>query len=57
MSQGLSLSVSLLPPSVPTDEIGSELPLLPGEQVAAVSGPLYQPPFFDAVVPPPEVVA
>jgi hypothetical protein len=52
--QGLSLSLSLLPPSVPTDEIGTELPLVPGEQVAVAGGSLYQPPFYDAVVPPPE---
>jgi hypothetical protein len=55
--RGLSLSLSLLPPSVPTDEIGSELPLLPGENVLLAECPLYQPPFFEAVVPPPEVVA
>jgi hypothetical protein len=53
--QGFSLSISLLPPSVPTDEIGTELPLVPGEQVAIAGSESYQPPFFDAVVPPPEL--
>lgn len=52
--QGLTLTVSMLPPSVPTDEIGADLLLVPGEQVAFAASPLYQPPFFDADAPPPE---
>lgn len=55
--QGHSLSISLLPPSIPTDEIGAELPLMPGENFVLVECLLYQPPFFDAVVPPPEFAA
>ena len=53
--QGNSLSLSLLPPSVPTDEIGTELPLLPQETILLSESHLYQPPTFDAVVPPPEL--
>jgi hypothetical protein len=52
--QGNSLSLSLLPPSIPTDEIGTELPLLPGDKVFVAENLFYQPPCFDAVVPPPE---
>jgi hypothetical protein len=52
--QGLSVSVASLPPTIPTDEIGAELALLPGEQVIAAEILAYEPPFFDAVVPPPE---
>jgi hypothetical protein len=55
--QGLSLSISLLPPSVPTDEIGTELPLVPGGTILLTESTLYQPPTFDAVVPPPEFAA
>ena len=55
--QGNSLSLSLLPPSVPTDEIGTELPLLPQQSVLLSDSHLYQPPTFDAVVPPPEFAA
>jgi hypothetical protein len=52
--QGNSLSLSLLPPSVPTDEIGAELELSPTDSVVLSENDFYQPPFFDAVVPPPE---
>ena len=52
--QGHSLSLSLLPPSVPTDNVGTELPLLPQESILLAESYLYQPPSFDAVVPPPE---
>lgn len=52
--QGNSLTLSLLPPSVPNDEIGTELPRLVGERVAIAESLAYEPPFFDAVVPPPE---
>jgi hypothetical protein len=52
--QGNSLSLSLLPPSIPTDEIGTDLPLLPGEEVFVAENLFYLPPCFDAVVPPPE---
>lgn len=55
--QGNSLSLSLLPPSVPTDEIGKELPLLPQQTILLAESHLYQPPTFDAVVPPPEFAA
>lgn len=52
--QGNSLSLSLIPPSIPTDEIGTKLPLLPLESVFLSESLLYQPPSFDAVLPPPE---
>jgi hypothetical protein len=52
--QGNSLSLSLLPPSIPTDEIGAELLLVSGETIAIPIAPAYQSPAFDAVVPPPE---
>ncbi len=55
--QGNSLSLSLLPPSVPTDEIGTELEFSPTDCVVLSENHFYQPPFFDAVVPPPERVA
>lgn len=52
--QGLSVSVSLLPPSVPADDLDFQFPLVPGENISHADSSLYQPPFFDAVVPPPE---
>jgi hypothetical protein len=55
--QGNSLSLSLLPPSVPTDEIGTDLPLNSREAISLLQAHLYQPPFFEAVVPPPEFAA
>lgn len=55
--QGNSLSLSLLPPSVPTDNVGTELPLLPRESILLAESHLYQPPTFEAVVPPPEFAA
>ena len=55
--QGNSLSLSLLPPVIPTDKIGTDLPLLPQEPLRLAESILYQPPFYAAVVPPPEIVA
>jgi hypothetical protein len=55
--QGNSLSLSLLPPSIPANEIGTEMPLLPQESIYLSESQLYQPPTFDAVVPPPEFAA
>jgi hypothetical protein len=52
--QGNSLTLSLLPPSVPTDAISCQLPVAAGESILLTENLLYQPPFFDAVVPPPE---
>jgi hypothetical protein len=52
--QGNSLSLSLLPPSIPTDDIGTELELSPSDSIALAESDSYQPPFFETVVPPPE---
>lgn len=55
--QGSSLSLSLLPPSIPMDEIDTQLLLIPGEKLVLSTQHFYQPPCFDAVVPPPEFAA
>ena len=52
--QANTLSLSLLPPSVPTDHIDKALGLSPTDALRAVESHLYQPPFFAVVVPPPE---
>jgi hypothetical protein len=52
--QGNSLALSLLPPSLPVSELSNELPLLPQEIASSCMPNFYKPPFYDAVVPPPQ---
>lgn len=52
--QGNSLSLTMLPPSVPVAQMVGLLPLSRGASLSLAETRLYQPPFFDAVVPPPE---
>lgn len=52
--RGSSLSLSMLPPTVCADDFSTELVLCPGEHVLFTLSNFYQPPCFDAVVPPPE---
>jgi hypothetical protein len=52
--QGLSLSLSLLPPTIRAHDLDFQMLLVPGENILLAERPLYQSPFFDAVVPPPE---
>jgi hypothetical protein len=52
--QGLSFSLTALPPSITPPAVGAELMLLPTDSILWITSNFYEPPIFAAVVPPPE---